>query len=291
MKLIFIINYFKGTSQMSTRRKHVQWKRVRAYLIPKERSFRTLGCLTVLFFLLPVGMARALDTTEPFDPGFFDAEAYWGYDGLGHTVDSREFSNELILGYGLTSRVSIQGGASFVGQDGYFAGEKSLSLGLFAAAIERDHFDLDLMLDFGATGEGFGDYSISPGIEVNYDRDPDMSSWGLYLRSGPSAFRQWEGVGGDTRRRRGLLDYGLNPGAYLRLSPRHELLVEYDLSLALGKGRSADETAQLMGLGFNMQISEALELVSQIQHTFPRGGEKAKFGIAVGFIATLPSGK
>jgi hypothetical protein len=113
----------------------------------------------------------------------------------------------------------------------------------------------------------------------------------LYLRTGASARRQWEELGPDARLRRGLVDYGVNPGAYLRLSPRHELLVEYDRSFALGDRRAPGETTQAVALGFNLQLSDAFELVSQIQRDSPRGGEKPRFGLIVGFIATLPSGE
>lgn len=271
--------------------KPLGWNQVKELSFWKFGVLWIGGCLVVLGFHAQPGTAWALDTTEPFDAGLSDAEAYIGYDGLGRTQSPRELSNEFVLGYGLSDRLSIQGGVSFAAEESYFAGDKSLTVGLFATAVDRAHFDFDFMLDFGASGDGLGDLSIAPAIEANYDRDPGMNSWGLYLRTWMSAFRQWEDFGPDTRRRRGLLDYGVNPGAYLRLSPRHEILVEYDLSLALGDRREPDETAQVVGLGFNMQVSDGLELISQVQRDFPRGGRKQKFGVTVGFIATLPLGK
>jgi hypothetical protein len=235
------------------------------------------------------GGAWALDTTEAFGLGLSDAEAYLGYDGLGRTQSSRELSNEFVLGYGLSDRVALRWGVGFAAEQSYFAGEKNLTLGFFSEVGDRTHFDLDFMLDLVASGDALGDLRFAPAVEVNYDRDPDMSSWGIYLRTGPSVSWQWEEVGPCTRNRRNLIDYAVNPGAYLRLSPRYELLVEYDLFLPLGKRREPDETTQVVGLGLNIQVSEGLELISQVQRDFPRGGERPRGGVVIGFIVTLPS--
>ena len=256
-----------------------------------------LGCdlksklaITGAVLALLVTPAAALDTVEPYDAGATDAEYYLGYGGMGQAAADRELSNEIVLGYGLMDGFATYLGTCVAVDQQYFRGESSLCFGLIGTPLETDHVDVDLALDVGAAGDGLGTLSLSPMAEVNYDHDPEMGSWGLYLRGGYSAY----GGSGDpalgSSSARRLVDFTVNPGAYLRLTERHELLVEYDRTMGVGDDRTADETVHGFAIGMNSLVTPSLELVTQLHRDVPRTGQDATWSFTLGFIAGLPTG-
>ena len=233
--------------------------------------------------------ARALDTLETFDVGATNAEFYLGYAGMGAPGAHRELSNELVLGYGLTDRFSAYLGACVAVDQRHFNGATNLCFGLVATPIDRDHFDLDLALDIGASGNGLGTLSLAPMVELNYDHDPEMSTWGLYVRTGIVAYGQ-ESAGlenADPLDR--LVDMSLNPGAYLQLSERFQVLVEYESARGLGSDRDGEDPTHGLALGLNTMVTPAVELIASLHRDIPVGDESAKWGLSLGFVATLPS--
>ena len=241
-----------------------------------------------LVVMLLVSPAAALDTVEPYDPGATDAEYYAGFGGIGKAAGDRELSNELVLGYGL-----MQGFAAYLGtcvavDQQRFQGESSLCFGLIGTPVETDHVDVDLFLDVGAAGDGLGTLSLTPMAEINYDADPDMGTWGLYLRGGWSAYGEAAAVESVGQNR--LVDFGVNPGAYYRITPRHELLIEYDRTIPVGNGRDGENPTQGWALGLNTEIAGALEVITQLHRDVPAAGEDATWSFTLGFIAGLPTG-
>ena len=239
--------------------------------------------------LLLVGTAPpalALDTTEPFDLGVSNAEVYLGYGGLGVGPADRELSSEMVLGYGLTPGFSAYLATCTAVAEQNLRGGTDLCLGLFGTAVDTDHFDLDLMLDLEASGEGMNALGLAPGIELNYDRDPDMASWGLFLRTGVAAYGQdAELETADVRR---VVDLGVHPGAYYRLNERHELLVEFDVALGLGRDRDPADDTRGVAFGLNSMITPEIELITQLHRGLPQDGEDGAWDLNVGFVATLP---
>lgn len=225
--------------------------------------------------------AGALDTTETFDVGPSDAEMYLGYGGVGLAKVHRELSNEVVFGYGLNERVSTYLASCFAFAEHDFSQQTGLCLGVFGTAVDTDHFDLDLMLDVESTTDDLGLVGFAPGVELNYDRDPEMGTWGLYLRS---AFVNFDpGQGADR-----MSDFIVNPGAYYRLSDRFEVLVEYDAVWGMGDDRDPADDVSGLGFGLNTMVHPALELIGQIHRERPVDEDDATWSLSLGVIATLP---
>ena len=246
----------------------------------------TKTAVLVALGLVVASPAAALDTVEHFDHGPTNAEYYLGYGGVGRAAAERELSNEFVLGIGLTDRLSTYLGSCVALDQLRFHGETSLCFGLLATPIESDHFDLDLLFDVGAGGDGLDALSLSPWVELNFDQDPEMSTWGLYLRSGFSAYGQGvDPVDGAALDR--LVDFGLNPGAYYQLTEKHQLLFEADLSYGMGDDREESENARGLAVGLNSMVSPAIELITQLHRDLPRDGGDPTWSVTLGFIATL----
>lgn len=230
--------------------------------------------------LLAAAPASALDTTEVFDPGPTNAELHMGYGGVGRAPTDRELSKELVFGYGLSNRASAYLATCLAVDQATFARETALCFGMLSTAVDTDHFDVDLMLDVEAAGNGLDALGLAPGIELNFDRDPGMSGWGLYVRS---AFVSTHPGSGLER----LQDLVVNPGAYLRVSDRFEVLVEYDAVWGLGVGRDRTGDATGLAIGLNTFVSPAIELISQVHRTSPVESEQATWSVGLGLVATL----
>lgn len=234
--------------------------------------------------------AEALDTTEPYGSRVVDLEYYLGYGGVGLAPSQRELSHEFILGYGLGQRTSLYVGSDLSSDQKDFAVDTELLAGFMGTLVDRPHFDLDLMLDLAVPSKELGALRWAPSIELNYDADATMASWGLYLRTGIEGRRERGEFGKNSRSWQERTNFWLNPGAYWHLSDRHELLIEYDQIIALGSDRSAEEDTKGIAVGYNFLLSDTFELISQIHRDFPHAGNRARVGVSVGFIATLPTG-
>jgi len=235
--------------------------------------------------------AQALDTTEPYGARVVDAEYYLGYGGVGLSPSERKLSHEFILGYGIGQRMSVYAGSHLSSDQKDFATDTELLAGFIGTLLDGPRLDLDLMLEAAAASRELGALRWAPSIEFNFDADPAMASWGAYLRAGIEGRRERGELGKDARSWQKRTDLGLNPGAYWRISERHELLVEYDQTIALGSDRSPEEDTKGFALGYNLLLSGTFELISQIHRDFPRAGNRARLGLSVGFIATHPRGE
>jgi hypothetical protein len=140
-----------------------------------------VGCVFILLSSIP---ANAADTTELFGPGPCEVDFFAGFDGIGLTADEQGISGDMMLGYGVLGLLSSYLGIA-LSENGQLAdGAADLYLGIYGTAIESDHIDLDLVLDFSSAGAHFDRFRITPSTEVNFDLDPEMQSWGAYLRAG-----------------------------------------------------------------------------------------------------------
>jgi len=250
-----------------------------------ERHLLRARVLVIALVLAHTSNAAALDTVEPFEAHAANAEHNLTYHGVGQANQERELSNEFVLGYGMSDRASAYLGACLSAnqQD---TGAAGLCFGLIGTVWESDHIDLDLLMDIGASGHGLGDLSTEPGLELNFDHDPDMHTWGVYMRMG---ILDQASADGSLRRRR--LDLGVNPGAYFTLSARYQLLVEFDASVALGGDRTADENVGGVALGLNAVVSDSVELIAQVHADVPQSDRGLGLGLSLGFIATFPAGR
>ncbi len=231
--------------------------------------------------------ARANDTVETWDVGATDVDFYLGYDGIGAPRDERATSADLMLGYGLVPNLSAYLGAT-IEADMDLAAEPTVYLGVFGTLVDTDHVDFDLFLDVSAGGPGLSSAEIAPSFELNLDASPDLATWGGYLRAGLVAYGRAEDENPEAGSVGVALD--LNPGVYVTVADGHQVLLEYDMRLHANP--EEDEEAVSVGgvaLGYNVTLSDALELITQAHVSIPTGGEGAAGGVVVGFIATLPA--
>lgn len=233
-------------------------------------------------------VARAADTTEPFDLGASNLDLYLGAAGLGLRQDQVEVGGSTMLGYGLAERFSAMVGGDLVG-NGYLAdGAATLFGGVYGTVVESDHLDWDLFLVLAGGAEAGGQLVVAPSFELNLDLAPDRQSWGVYVRGGLAAAGQREAVGVDEARWRVSLELPVEAGSYLTVADGHQLLIEGDFVVTeANRGRRAIE-AWGIALGYNVQVTEVIELINELGLDIPRRGEPPAASVSFGFIATLP---
>ena len=228
-----------------------------------------------MLFVAPASVL-ALDSTETFPEGEMDLEFFLGLHGLkgGRHFDGLEF--ETSLNYGVIDRFSIYGRGQ-VGSDGDFdAVSGGAAFGIIGNPLDTDHFDFDLMLEFG-----FGDFGLAliPSVELNFDLKPDLRLWGVYIRieqilgadmdAGGSGFQAFSAV---------------TAGTYWTIKDGHKLLAEYDMQFA--NNPAAGERVVDVGrvaLGYNVGIGSNVDMINEIHCDVPQSGEKPAFCFSVGF--------
>ena len=211
------------------------------------------------------GPASALDTVEPFASGAIDLEGYAGLEVEG----GRRPCGEMVLGYGVTPRLSVLAGVGLTAAEGGAGAELDLSLGLVGGLLDTDHLDLDLLLDAGSLQAGPGAVEASTSVEVNLDLEPEAASAGLYLRVA---------IAGLSPAGEAQAELLLEPGAYWTPAPGHQLLVE---AVPFGRARGA------VALGYNVVLDETLELGTHLAASPPRGGGRPGVHLVAGLIASL----
>jgi len=245
----------------------------------------SFAALPILAFTLS-SPARAADTVETWDVGATDVDLYLGFDGIGPDDDARALYGDIMLGFGLVERLSAYIGATLSANDHFADGNADVYLGIFGTPVDTSHFDLDLFLDITAGGDGFDQFALTPSTEFNFDLDPDMSSWGLYLRAGVPIYGERQHEGPDEHHR--VLDVELNPGTYLTLGPGHQLLLEFDLAFHPHHDTHPTHIGGV-ALGYNVTLAEPLELINQVYLDIPQGEETPAVGLFTGIIVTMPS--
>ncbi|RLB58308.1 MAG: hypothetical protein DRI34_05260 [Deltaproteobacteria bacterium] len=251
---------------------------------------RLPGTAVIIFLVLAVD-TRAADTVETWAVGASDVEFYLSAEGLGRALDERRLQSSLLAGYGLTERLSAFLGMAARGDGALASAEASLSLGLFGTLVESAHFDLDLFLEASVGGPALSRFQLLPALEINLDHHPGQQTCGAYLRLGLPVHGQRRGgdpaAPGEHQTVYALL---LNPGIYVTVAAGHQLLLEYDMSF---HSAEADEHSLDIGgvaLGYNVVLTERLELITQLYLDIPGTGEGWAAGVLVGLIATLPAG-
>jgi hypothetical protein len=247
---------------------------------------------SVLTIFMGIEPAMAADTVETWDIGATDVDLYTGFDGIGQKKYDRTIYGDIMLGYGLASRFSAYLGTTLQGNEYLSNGSGNIYLGIFGTPVETNHFDIDLFLDISLGGTGFSEFQITPSTELNYDLDSDMSSWGVYLRTGVPLY----GHSTSTLANPDVIDHEMvyhfetTLGTYWTMVEGHQLLLEYDMGFR--PSPEDDERITEVGgiaLGYNVVISDSLELINQIYVDIPQQGESVAAGVMIGIIATLPS--
>lgn len=252
---------------------------------PKDKGALVLA----LLIALAPSHANAADTVETWARGATDVDFYLGAEGLG--AGQKSFFADVMVGYGLLDRLGIFIGSALRGSDTLEDGEAEVYGGLFATLLDTRHVDFDLMFEVRGGGPAMSRLQLRPGFELNLDADPQMASWGFYLRGGLPLYDRDLLSSGHPQHGHDLsgVHLELTVGAYYRLGANHQLLLEHDLELRPQAG--ADDPRVGVGgiaLGYNLQLDDTLELVSQLYVDLPQAGEQLAFGLTFGFILTVP---
>jgi hypothetical protein len=257
---------------------------LRSCLSARRRSRRLGRGLAAVLLALPA-IAQGADTIEVWEPGAYGVEMHLGVTHSHHHGGKPELTNEFLVGRGMNARLSTYVGACVTPEAGSSAWD--LCMGLMGNLLDRDHFDIDVVLDASIGGEAWDSYGLLPLVEFNFDRDPQMGSWGLYLRTRLPLWqvRTADAEGGRTWSRG--FDLGLNPGAYWTLSDRHQLLIEYDIAYEVSRNdpRATDQGRFALGLG--TVVDERFEIVSRIEIAVPEQDESPDLSFGFGLIGTL----
>ena len=244
----------------------------------------TLALVFTLAFAGCPCHTRAADTYETWDAGATNFEVYSLVDGVGLTQEDQGFAGDMVVGWGLVDRFSAYFATTLESNGAMTSAEPAMTMGVFGTPVNTDHFDLDLALDVTLAGEGMSEPTIGPTLELNYDADPGMATWGLYTRSGLATYgSEREDV--NVRH----TDLALTVGTYWTLAPDRQLLLEYD-AMVHDKididNRRFEHGA--LALGFNTMIAGNLELISEVRVDIPQADESSSLGLMLGVISTMP---
>lgn len=260
----------------------------RSLLVTCQR--RALGLLTILLTtvvaaLLAPPPAHAADTVESWDPGAANIEVYGAFDGVGRTAANQGVGGDMVAGWGLARGFGAYLGTTLSANGNLAEGTSELGLGVLGTPLDTDHWDLDLMLDVRTAAGGDQSLLVSPMLELNWDRTPDLGAWGLYGRAGLCMAGVQTTAGTDR-----LTDVCLAMGAYYTLSPSAQLLLEVDADVADGLGDNPSEfRAGGVGVGYNLVLGQTLEWIQEVRVDIPDAGQESSVSYTVGLIATLPA--
>ena len=239
--------------------------------------------------------AKAADTCETFDLGATDFEFYLGYDGIALEKYEGVVSGEVVLGYGFMDGFSGYLAAAGAANEYFTKGSSGLAFGIFGTVVDTDHFDLDLFLHGGFAADEFG---LTPALELNFDLEPDLALWGMYLRVEQALAGRDESTEDDpatadvdesSARYVFASSTGLTVGSYYTVAENHQLLLEYDMSFAHNP-TAGEDTMEIGGvaLGYNVMLTDSIEMINQVTFDIPRSGEDFAVGVSTGIIVTMP---
>ena len=132
-----------------------------------------------------------------------------------------------MIGYGIDHDLSAFLGTAVQARQHLGQAEPGIFFGLYGTPIETDHYDLDLFLTFDAGGAEFSQMQVVPALEFNYDLEPDLAFWGLYLRLELVGHNHQE-IASDSssQTNENAFLLGANPGTYLTVASGHQILLE-----------------------------------------------------------------
>ena len=260
------------------------------------RFARFLCLLLLLVSVLSSRAVFAADTVETFDVGATDVDFYVGVDGLGNERYEKTLYTDMMLGYGLIPGFSAYFGAAGESNECFGDGSGNLYFGVYGTPLDSDHVDLDLFLGSDIAP---GAFSLMPSLELNFDLEPDLALWGVYVRLGEvltgrdtSLPDDEETVRVDESRTRFQFApvTELTFGTYWTVAEGHQLLLEYDMAFA-HRPDEGERGAEIGGLalGYNVALGDAIEMINHLALDLPQGGENLSVGIGTGIIVTLPS--
>jgi hypothetical protein len=254
-----------------------------------DRGTALAAVLTGVLCAAGAGTAHAADTVETWDVGATDVDFYLGFDGI--SADEGSSFGDIMLGYGILDGFSAYLGTTLEGNEHLAEGSSTLYFGIFGTALNTDHFDLDVFLRVASGGD---ELQLAPALELNWDLDPEMRTWGTYLRARVPLYGHEVPSPGPSLTMEQDATYHVETcvGAYRTLGESHQVLVEYNVDFHPASHedvRSVDHGG--VALGYNVMLTDSVELINQVYVDVPQGDEAVAYGVMTGFIATLPSAR
>ncbi|MBQ9394746.1 MAG: hypothetical protein IJU23_04415 [Proteobacteria bacterium] len=221
--------------------------------------------------------AFAGDTTEPLDPGTIELAPSFTIDNLHDGKPN--IGSEFAIAVGAFEGFTVTGIVGFSSSDGLAGGTISGGVNATYGAVDTDHFDFDVMLDFGYD-DG---YYVTPSFEFNYDLEPDLALWGLYLRAGLPITGGYDeeklanlGEDGDTADA-AVADVGLELtlGTYVTFGEIFQVLIEGGFTVENLAGKLGDTgiVDPFISIGFNTQVNDNFELITEFKANLPAPDE------------------
>ncbi len=237
----------------------------------KENTF--LSAFLTIF--TAVSLSIALDTTEPFDIGFTDNEMYVGFGGAGLGKGEKALAWEHVIGAGITDKLATTFFYSLEANE--FLGNQSVSggIGVYLSVLDLDLFDIDILSSFDSEG------SFGLATELNID----FSKAGIQL----TVEEGMENAGTRTHK----ILFNTNVAPLIHFSPTESIQLLTGIDFAIIHSGVDSGTAEVggAGLGLNVGLNDAIELITEVNFDIPQDEEKFSTGMSIGFVATLPWAK
>lgn len=231
----------------------------------RKVDFKKVVCITAAVFTGPL---LALDTTEPFDIGLSDVETYVGFGGIGLKKGEKNFASEHVIGAGITDKLATTLSVSFESDEYFNNGAYALGVGLYYNIRESKTFGFDLMGSL-AFNEGF-----ALGTELNF-----------YFEKVGFQLSLEEALSNNGTHKIGFAT-AFAPLIHFNISEETQLLTAVDFGIDHTKDTDSFEIGAI-GIGFNHLVSDAVEIITEVNYDIPQNDEKGSLGLSVGFIATL----
>ena len=259
------------------------------------RSMSKALLATLAGTLLSCGFATnalAGDTTELIDVNTLEVDPAFGISSMNKNHKPSVFT-ELGIVYGVLDGLNVSASVSYETEYGLAGGSAGFGIGFLTTPVDTDMFDLDVMVDFGFSPAG--GYSITPQLELNLDLDPDMSTFGFYLRLGLPIYGDFiddpaelEEDANDTVKTDLAFDFTL--GMYYTVAEGHQLLLEGGATISnLAENVGDLETEGFVSIGYNVLITDTFELTTELAVYLPKDpdGDNVTAALTVGGVFGL----
>jgi len=256
--------------------------------------------LTLILLLLPTlcfaQSTTTVNTYELYDVGATDFELYMDFTGLGLGKYEKTISTSALLGYGFNDRFSGYFYGIAMANEYFNEASGGLGFGLLSGLIQTERIELDLI--FNIETFAFSSFSLNPFIEFNYYFDKEKwRNSGFYIWLGETITGRDDSTPDDptTTTIEAVTDYSIIAStdllfaAYYSLYEKHRLLLQFDM-LFNHYTNPGEDIVGIGGvaLGYNVFITDTIELLTSLSFDIPQEGEDFSVGIGAGLVIGMP---
>ncbi|MBO4350910.1 MAG: hypothetical protein J6A01_08205 [Proteobacteria bacterium] len=242
--------------------------------------------------------AFAIDTTELLDKGVVEVAPTIGLINL-HKGAKPAWESDIYVGYGALEFMTISTGLSMATDEAFADGGIGLNFDLLFTPLDTENFDIDFHVNFGWGGN----FVMTPGLELNFDSDNEMSGFGAFLNLD---FPMYSGHVAKNPRDLGNDDddgrleevktdftFALSLGLYYTFMEGNQLLAQGGINIPrMAEKLGERRTDGFVAVGYNVEVMENFEIVSEVRIDIPdrkvKPKEDVSAAITVGAIIDLP---